>query len=300
MDSVSYNLHPSVRIDIKGKIIEKRRSKYQDITVLDSERLGRILLLGEGDYAVTQFSEKDEAYYHEAIVHPTMSLHPDPKKVLVIGGGDGGTAREVLRYPVEQVIMAELDEDVIDVSRKFFPSISNGAFDDPRLKLHVGDGRKYVEETPEKFDVIIMDLTDAEGPSKMLFTKEFYQSVKSKMTEGGVLSVQTGSPVFDPVQNGRISVTLREVFKNTASYANFIHSFFIMESYVVATDAPIAGIRANLEKRGIGLTAYTPEQLEFMVMNPPPVIKENIKKGWNVSTDADPVDILKHNSQKGQ
>lgn len=290
---MTYNLHPSVRVEINGKIVEKRRSKYQDITVFDSEKLGRILLLGEGDYAVTQFCEKDEAYYHEAIVHPTMSLHPDPKKVLIIGGGDGGTAREVLRHPVEQVIVAELDEAVIDVSKEFFPGVSDGAFDDPRLKLHIGDGRKYVEETSEKFDVVIMDLTDAEGASKMLFTKEFYEIVKSKMTAEGVLTVQTGSPVFDPIQNGRIHAALKNVFKNTASYANFIHSFFTVQSYVISTDSPIASIRANLEERGINLSAHTPEQLEFMVMKPHQFIKENIQKEWKISTDADPVDILK-------
>jgi spermidine synthase len=290
-DEVTYSLNKKVAIRLKGKIIEKRRSKYQDITILDSEHLGRILLLGEGDYAITQFSTKDEQCYHEAIVHPTMALHPNPKRVLVIGGGDGGTIREVLKHPVERVVLAELDDEVIKISKEFFPSLSDGAFEDPRLEVILGDGRKYLEETDEKFDVTVLDLTDSEGPAKMLFTKEFYEAVKSKLTEGGVMSVQTGSPIYEPEQNGRVHATLKQVFKNVLPYGNFVQAFFILTSYVIATDSPVGGISKRLKERGVKLNKYTPEQLEFMTLNPHPFVRDNVAKEWQISTDADPVDI---------
>jgi spermidine synthase len=290
-DEVTYCLSKDVRIKLKGRIVASKKSRFQEITILDTEHLGRVLLLGEGEYAITQFATRDEPLYHEAIVHPTMGLHPEPKKVLVVGGGDGGTIREVLKHPVEKVVLAELDDEVIKISKEFFPSLSDGAFEDPRLEIRLGDGRRYVEDTDERFDVAILDLTDAEGPATMLFTKEFYEAVRSKLTEGGVISVQTGSPIYEPKQNGRVHATLKGLFRNVLSYGNFVQTYFIVESYVIATDSPVGGIAMRLKQRDVKLRAYTPEQLEFMALNPHPFVKENIAKEWKISTDEDPLDI---------
>ncbi len=290
-DKIVYSINPTALVQLKGKLITKKKTKFQEIAVFDTPTLGRVMLIGDGEYWVTQFATKDEMLYHEAIVHPPMAIHPNPKKVLVIGGGDGGVIREVLKHPVDKVVLAELDSAVIEISKEYFPTVSKGAFNDPRLEIQIGDGRKYVEKTQEKFDVVIMDLTDPEGPSKFLFTKEFYESVKSKMTENGVLSVQTGSPVYEPMVSGRVNATLNSIFENTAPYANFIQTFFIIESYGLATDAPIENIAQRLKDRNINLNAYTPEELEFMVLNSHPVLRENLKNDWKISTDSDAVDI---------
>jgi spermidine synthase len=290
-DTILYLLNPNAQIRLKGKLIAKKKTEYQEIIVFDTYSLGRVMLIGEGNYWITQFGLKDEKLYHEAIAHPPLSIHPNPKKVLVIGGGDGGTIREVLKHPIEKLVLAELDPAVIEISKEYFPTLSDGAFNDPRLEIQIGDGRKYVEETQEKFDVVILDLTDPEGPSKFLFTKEFYESLKSKMTENGVLSVQSSSPIYEPLICGRVNATIKSVFKNTAPYANFIQTFFIIESYCLATDGPIENIAQRLKERNIPLNAYTPEELEFMALNPHPAIRENLKKEWKISTDSDAVDV---------
>ncbi len=290
-DTIIYSLNPTATVRLKGKLILKKKTPYQEITVFDSATLGRILLIGDGDYAVTQFATKDEKLYHEAIVHPPMAVFPNPKKVLIIGGGDGGVLREVLKHPIKKVVLAELDPAVIEISKEFFPSLSEGAFNDPRVDIQLGDAREYINSTSEKFDVVIIDLTDPEGPSKFLFTKEFYEKLKSKMNPNAVLSVQTGSPIFEPIVSGRVNATLKEVFKNTAPYASFVQTFFIIESYCLATDAPIENISKHLKERNIPLTAYFPQELDSIVTNSHPVLREINSKHWKPSTDSDAVDI---------
>ena len=290
-DTIFYSLNPMAMVKLKGKLIIKKKTPYQEITVFDSPALGRIMLIGEGDYAVTQFATKDEKLYHEAIVHPPMAVFPNPKKVLVIGGGDGGVIREILKHSVDKVVLAELDPAVIEISKEYFPTLSNGAFKDPRLEVKIGDARNYVENTSEKFDVVIIDLTDPEGPSKFLFTKEFYTKLKSKMTLGGVLSVQTGSPIFEPEVSGRVNATLKEIFANTAPYASFVQTFFIVESYGLATDSPIEDIASRLKERNIKLEAYLPEELESMINHSHPVLRAVISQKWKPSIDSDAVDI---------
>ncbi|MBN2121471.1 polyamine aminopropyltransferase [Candidatus Micrarchaeota archaeon] len=290
-DKVIYSLNPNARVTLSGTVVARKSTPYQELTVFDSPVLGRMLLIGSGDCRIIQFSTRDEKYYHEAIAHSVLGAHPNPKNVLIIGGGDGGTLREVLKHPVERVVLAELDDEVIGFSKEFFPSLSDGAFEDSRLELKIGDGRKFLEETEERFDIVIMDLTDPEGPSTMLFTKEFYTLVKSKMGEGGILSVQTGSPVFEGLIHGRVQAALAQVFRNAIGYAAFVQSFFIVESYVLATDSKVEGIARRLKERNIKLEAYTPEQVEALVLQPHGHVREILSMDWEPSTDANPADI---------
>lgn len=290
-DKIVYSLNPTAKITLSGKLVKVKKTPYQDLTVFDSPTLGRTLLIGSGDYCVVQFALKDEKHYHEAIVHPSLAAHPGPKKVLIIGGGDGGTLREVLKHPIEKAVLAELDEDVIRFAKEYFPSVPDGAFEDPRTEIRIGDGRKFLEETQDKFDIVLLDLTDPEGPSRMLFTKEFYTLVKSRMVEGGVLSVQTGSPVFEGMVHGRVQAALAQVFKHAMGYATFVQSFFIVESFVLATDSKVEGIARRLKERSVKLEAYTPEQLEALVMQPHGHVREILSKEWEPSTDANPADI---------
>src|SRR5690606_33134292 len=143
----------------------EQRTRFQDMEVHESPQFGKLFSL-DGCFMT---SEKDEFYYHENIIHPAAVAHPAPKKVLVIGGGDGGSAEELLKHPsIEQVTLVELDDQVIVVAKAHFQSIHRGAFDDPRLKLVLGDGLKYIAETNEKFDLIVLDLPDPIGPAEAL------------------------------------------------------------------------------------------------------------------------------------
>ena len=219
-----------------------------------------------------------------------MALHPNPKRVLIIGGGDGGVLREVLKHPVEEVVMVELDEQVISAIKEHMPFVPQNAFEDSRARVVIQDGRKFVEETDEKFDVVICDLTDPEGPSKMLFTKEFYAKVKERLSPDGVISAQTSSPIFEPPILGRIHTTLKELFSNTIPYTNFVPSFLCVESYVIATDGPKKSIADVLKERNIGLKAYTPEEIQNLLRGNF-FTRAVLSKEWKPSTDSDPVDI---------
>ncbi len=170
-----------------------KKSDFQQITVLDTGAFGRMLVLD----GYIQTSEKDEFIYHEMIVHVPLVTHPYPRRVLIIGGGDGGTAREVLKHKeVEKVTMVEIDREVIEVSKRYLPSISC-ALSDSRLEVLCEDGLKYLPGKEGMFDVIIVDSTEPIGPSAVLFGKEFYKLALQALTEEGILVAQTESPFYN-------------------------------------------------------------------------------------------------------
>ena len=146
-----------------------------------------------------QTTEKDEFIYHEMMTHVPLMAHPNPKSVLVIGGGDGGIIREVLRHPnVEKVVMVEIDEIVVEMSKKYFPNHSQGAFNDPRVTLIIDDAAAFLKKTNDRFDVILTDSTDPTGPGEHLFTEEFYQNCKNHLEKDGILVTQSGVPFMQP------------------------------------------------------------------------------------------------------
>lgn len=173
-------------------VLFDRRSAFQRVLVVDTPRMGRTLLL-DGCFMT---SERDEHHYHEMLVHPAMTAAPRIERVLVVGGGDGGTAREVLRHPeVKSCVMVEIDPVVIEASRECLPTIGS-AFDDPRLELRVEDAIAYVaREESGTFDVILVDGTDPVGPAEGLFNEAFYRSCAARLAPGGVLALQSESPV---------------------------------------------------------------------------------------------------------
>ncbi|XP_041349262.1 spermidine synthase-like [Gigantopelta aegis] len=175
------------------EILYHSQSQYQDILVFRNKLYGNVLVL---DGAI-QCTEWDEFTYQEMITHLPMNSHPDPKQVLVIGGGDGGVVREVLKHAsVEHVTLCELDEKVIEVSRRFIPSMSS-CLGDPRVTIHCGDGITYIAEHTAKFDVIITDSSDAVGPAEDLFKLEFYKNLKNALKPDGVMCCQGETPWFD-------------------------------------------------------------------------------------------------------
>jgi spermidine synthase len=175
-----------------GFLIEREifsgKSKFQKIEVFENEEYGRILALDEQ----IQLSTKFEYIYHEMLVHPAMLYHENPKKVLIVGGGDGGCLREVVKHPVKEIYLAEIDKKVIEVSKKYLPSVSARAFKDKRLKIFIEDAFKFLERYQNFFDVIIDDLTDPKGPSLSLWSKSFYQRILDALKEDGIVSIQAG------------------------------------------------------------------------------------------------------------
>jgi len=159
-------------------------SAFQHLQVLDTVPFGRLLVLDDA----TQTSEVDEYIYHEMLVHVPMMAHPDPRRVLVIGGGDGGALRRVLEYPVAKATMVEIDGEVVRVSRELLPTIAGDAFTDPRGELLIDDGVKYLRETSEHFDVILVDSTDPVGPAVDLFGEAFYRDARRALGDHGISS----------------------------------------------------------------------------------------------------------------
>jgi spermidine synthase len=144
---------------------------------------------------LVQTTEKDEFFYHEMLVHPAMMAHPRPQEVLIIGGGDGGTLREVLRHNIRSAVLVEIDSRVIEACRKYFPGLSS-SFGDRRAEIVVGDGNRYIRETNRRFDVILVDSSDPVGPSAVLHQKDFYAALKGCLRPGGVIAAQAGAPLF--------------------------------------------------------------------------------------------------------
>lgn len=277
-----------------GKTLHRGKTKWQEMEIIESEEFGNVLLLD----GVTQVTSKNEFLYHEPMVHPALCSHPNPKDVLIIGAGDGGILREVLKHPVNKAVMAELDGGVVEFCEELMPEINDGAFADKRYRLEVGDGRKFVETTDEKFDAVIMDMTDPFGPSVMLYTKEFFQHVKSTFKDDrGLFVMHTESPISRPNTFKQCHRTLSEVFKFRRTFYLYIHMYAVLWSITVCSDTidaaeiPAGEIAKRLKARGIsGLKAYSPTTHHSM-LGEFPFIGELLAdlKSVPIITDAKPV-----------
>lgn len=192
-----------------GEILFDQRTPYQHVRVLQTYAYGKMLAIDN----MVMCTEKDECHYHEMITHPAIFTHGKVKHALVIGGGDGGTVREILKHKeVEQVTMVEIDEAVVEASKRFLPTISS-AFGHPKLNLIIGDGIRYVQEAADHtFDLIIVDGSDPVGPAEGLFSKEFYQHCYRILKPDGILAGQTESPVFNDKAFSEINRLLKELF----------------------------------------------------------------------------------------
>ena len=179
------------RID---KLYFESKTDHQHLMIFHNALLGRVMTLD----GIVQTTEADEFIYHEMMTHVPMFAHGSANRVLIIGGGDGGMLREVLKHPVEQVIQVEIDQAVVDMAKAYLPNHSAGAYDDPRLNLVIADGMDFVRDSGEQFDVIISDSTDPIGPGEVLFTENFYSHAKQRLTTGGILATQNGVPIFQP------------------------------------------------------------------------------------------------------
>ena len=173
------------------KLLHEVRTEHQHLVIFENPRMGRVMALD----GVIQTTEADEFIYHEMLAHVPILAHGLARRVLIIGGGDGGILREVARHrDIESITLVEVDGAVVEICREFLPNHSAGTFDDPRLKLVIDDGMHFLAETEEKFDVIICDATDPVGPGEALFSENFYQACRRCLNEGGILVAQNGTP----------------------------------------------------------------------------------------------------------
>lgn len=205
-------------ISIKaGKVLFSGQSDFQKVEVFETDsRLGRVLTLDD----LMMTTEGDEWHYHEMIVHVPMMHHPNPKTVLVIGGGDGGTVREVLKHDtVEKVVLCEIDGMVIDVCKKYLPTLSC-ELDNPKCEILVEDAIEYIKDKENMFDIILIDSTDPMGPGEGLFTDEFYTNVKCSLKKGGIIAAQSESPFTNQEEIRKMYTQLRRVFPIVSTYTS--------------------------------------------------------------------------------
>lgn len=193
-------------------------SEFQKIEVFKTEKLGNLMLLD----GVVMLTEANEHSYHEMIAHVPLFAHPAPERVLVIGGGDGGTAREVMKHPsVKECVMCEIDGMVVETAKNYFPDLAV-AFDHPKMNLVIDDGIKYIQKNKNSFDVIIVDSTDPEGPAEGLFKAPFYRDVHEALRDGGIMTAQAESPYEMPAEQKAMFAEIRKVFPLVKMYLSFI------------------------------------------------------------------------------
>ena len=221
------------------RVFYRGQTEYQHVEVMDGATFGRTLVLD----GKTQSTEVDEFAYHEALVHPSMIAHPNPKSVFVAGGGEGATIREVMSHrSVEQVVMVDIDKQVVDLCREYLPNHHQGSFDDPRLKLHHMDALEFLEDTSLRFDVVIIDVPDPleAGPAYLLFTQEFYSLLKERLRPGGLMVAQSGptGPAFYEQCFSAVANTVGSVFSGVYLSEAFVPSFGTTWGFVIGSTGP--------------------------------------------------------------
>lgn len=209
------NQTKNMRIGVRVKeILFSGQSPFQKVLVMDTFEFGRLLALDN----ILQTDVKHEFVYHEMLSHVGLNTHPTPQKVLVIGGGDGGVVREIVKHKgVRKVVHVEIDQMVIDVAKKYFPELSVG-FDDPRVEIVVADGIKHVRENKNTYDLIIIDSTDPIGPAVGLFSEEFYRDVYESLREDGLFVAQTESPFFNADLIAGVNAAVNRIYPITRLY----------------------------------------------------------------------------------
>ena len=277
------------------KILYAGETAYQQIELVETEEFGRTLLLD----GATQVMEANEFQYHEPMAHIPLLCHAKPERVLIIGGGDGGVLREVLKHPsVTQVDLVELDEAVISFSRTMLQFCSQGAFEDPRTRVHIQDGRSFVEQSKETYDIIIMDMTDPAGPSLRLYSREFFLALTRVLKDRqSRFIMHSESPDLRPQAFARIHRTLRSVFPQVDLALTTIRMYGGLWSFAMASlgtegasprDLSSEEIRRRMTARGLECLKVISPETWSAFFAPYPYIQALLEQDGDLCTDEHP------------
>ncbi len=258
----------------------KKGKKLQELLILDTPRFGKMLTL---DGAV-QLTEVDEKYYHEPLTHCALFSHPDPKNILIIGGGDGGILRELIKHPVDSIALVDIDREVIELTKKYMPDFAGNSWDDKRLKIYVEDGANFVKTTKKKYDVIILDTPDPIGPALSLFKTTFYLNCKKVLSPSGIIIRQTGSSLLQPEEMPSNFRQMEELFPEVKVFLTAVPTY-VGGYFTFVAASPKKGIfRKALPQLGkrfkklkLDTCWYTP-QMHKAAMILPRELESSLKK----------------------
>ena len=279
-----------------ARTIVAAQTKFQHVEIMETASYGKTLVLD----GRIQSSQADEFVYHEALVQPgLLILDAPPTSALVIGGGEGATLREILRYPsIRKAVMVDIDAEVVELCKRHLPEMHQGAFDDPRTEFRAEDARGYLERTGERFDLVVVDLVEPleEGPACLLFTREFYTLVRERLTPGGAMTMQAGMTKVGELDFfTSIHRTLRDVFPVVAGYQTFVSCFgtpwgFILASRINDPRAQSAGeVDRLIADRVRGSLGYWDGETHEHAFRLPKFIRRAIDAQTRVVTDTNPL-----------
>lgn len=252
---------PGVRLalHVQERLVSTR-TEYQDLEIVRTSALGKTLLLDRR----IMLTERDEAFYHEMLVHPAMLAHPCPERVAVVGGGDGGALREVLQHPtVRRATLVEIDREVVALSREHLLEVHRGAWDDSRVQVVISPAEQVLPRVSQAFDVLIVDSTDPVGPGQALFRRGFLATCRAALRSGGWAAFQAGSPFYCPDVLRGLVAGLRGLFRRVTPYVGFVPSYPSgLWAYILATDegeeVGEGVLQARFRERGLRTRYYTP------------------------------------------
>jgi spermidine synthase len=282
-----------------NRVIESTETAFQKAEILDLAEFGKTLIL-DGDL---QSTELDEFIYHEAIIHPSMVVHPGPRRVLLLGGGEGYSAREILKHgSVLTAVMVDIDGDVVDLCRRCLSEQNNHVFEEDRLDLVIADAMEYVDNCRESFDVIVSDLSSPfeGGPSVQLYTVAFYQKLKERLSPGGIISVQA-----DAFNNLRLDTcasiykTLQEVFEVVRISMSYIPSFITNWSFLTASDTldpgglDAAEVDRLIRSKGIAPLTYYDGETHERIFRIPKHLRDSLTKRGRIIEPDKPASIYR-------
>lgn len=251
--------HSSYGYRIRERLFTRKTGCGQMLEIMETPRFGRVMRL-DGHFMT---SEGEEFFYHEALVHPAAIAHPAPRRCLIIGGGDGGAAEELIKHPsIERVVIAELDADVVEAAKHHLAAVHRGVFADPRLEVNIGDGFAYLDATQDRFDLVLFDLTDPDTPAASLYTAASFAKARRVLTPGGALVLHIGSPIFHPERVRQIVAELRQVFAAVHCYGLYIPLYGAYWGLALAADSldptalAAATVAQRLADRGVNDLRY--------------------------------------------
>lgn len=259
---IKEKIYPHYTVEYKIKnLIHEKQSPFQNIKIVESCQFGKMLLLDD----IVQTTEMDEFIYHEMLVSIAMLTHPNPKAVYIVGGGDGGILREVLRHPVKKALMVELDKDVVNECQKYL-GIAKNVYEDKRSKLICAEASITLKKSKDKYDVILVDSTDPIGEAVKLFTPDFYRNAYSRMSDNGMIVTQSGSIVFQPTMLQMITKNMKAVFPIVKVYTAMIPTypgiywaFTIGSKKLIPDEIKIEELKKRIKSRKLSFKYYNPE-----------------------------------------